>query len=96
MLDPVGNRRTLSYDAADRLNTITDEASGRILSLVYTAEGRIDYVIGPVLPGSIPDGIWVDYDYDEQGFYFIWYVEGLEEVLGTPEEFEITLPGLPI
>ena len=34
---------------------------------------------------------WVDYNYsDLDGFYYITYDEGLEAVLGTPEDLTIT------
>jgi hypothetical protein len=36
---------------------------------------------------------WVDYNHSElDGFYYIQWVEGLESVLGTPEEFTVTQP----
>ena len=38
---------------------------------------------------------WVNYSYSElDNFYYIQHVEGLEVVLGTPIEFEITIPDL--
>ena len=38
---------------------------------------------------------WVNYSYSElDGFYYIQHVEGLEAVLGTPIEYEITIPDL--
>ncbi len=42
----------------------------------------------------IPNGTtlyWVDYSYSElDNFYYIVYVEGLEEVLGQPQEINLT------
>ncbi len=38
---------------------------------------------------------WVNYDHSElDGFYYIQHVEGLEDVLGTPIEFTVTMPEL--
>ena len=38
---------------------------------------------------------WVNYSYSElDGFYYIQHVENLEQVLGEPIEFEITIPDL--
>jgi len=38
---------------------------------------------------------WVNYSYSElDGFYYIQHVENLEQVLGEPMEFEITIPEL--
>ena len=38
---------------------------------------------------------WVNYNYSElDGFYYIQHVENLEQVLGEPIEFEITIPDL--
>ena len=36
---------------------------------------------------------WVNYNYSQlDNFYYIIYVEELEQVLGQPIEFEITIP----
>jgi hypothetical protein len=38
---------------------------------------------------------WVNYSYSElDGFYYIQHVGNLEQVLGEPIEFEITIPTL--
>jgi hypothetical protein len=38
---------------------------------------------------------WVNYDHSElDNFYYIQHVENLEQVLGEPTEFTITLPEL--
>lgn len=38
---------------------------------------------------------WVNYSYSElDGFYYIQHVENLEQVLGEPIEFTITIPEL--
>jgi hypothetical protein len=46
------------------------------------------------LPNPTGDTLyWVNYDYSElDGFYYIQHVEGLEQVLGEPIEFEVTRP----
>lgn len=36
---------------------------------------------------------WVNYQYSElDGFWYIQYVEGLENVLGKPYEFKVQIP----
>ena len=46
------------------------------------------------LPNPTGDTLyWVNYNYSElDGFYYIQHVEGLEQVLGEPIEFEVTQP----
>jgi hypothetical protein len=46
------------------------------------------------LPNPTGDTLyWVNYNYSElDNFYYIQHVEGLEEVLGEPIEFEVTQP----
>ncbi|MEH0018419.1 MAG: RHS repeat-associated core domain-containing protein [Desulfobacter sp.] len=46
--DKNGNEQTLAYDAQGRLDTVTDNASGRSLSFQYEANGRIQSISGPV------------------------------------------------
>ena len=48
------------------------------------------------LPNPTGDTLyWVNYNHSElDGFYYIQWVEGLEAVLGTPIEFNITMPEL--
>ena len=50
------------------------------------------------LPNPTMDTLyWVNYNYSElDNFYYIQYIEGLEQVLGQPTEFQITLPEFPI
>jgi hypothetical protein len=45
------------------------------------------------LPNPTMDTLyWVNYNYSElDNFYYIQYVENLEQVLGEPIEFELTL-----
>jgi len=48
------------------------------------------------LPNPTMDTLyWVNYNHSEiDGFYYIQHVENLEQVLGEPTEFTITLPEL--
>ncbi len=48
------------------------------------------------LPNPTGDTLyWVNYNHSElDGFYYIQYVENLDQVLGEPIEFEITIPTL--
>jgi RHS repeat-associated protein len=63
MQDAVGNRIDLAYDASNRLNTVSDAASGRILTLRYNGNGLLDYISGPITY-AVDDGRWVAYGYD--------------------------------
>jgi hypothetical protein len=67
----------------------------------YTTEGeaidaRAQAATYAGLPNPTGDTLyWVNYNHSElDGFYYIQHVEGLEAVLGTPEEFEITQPSV--
>lgn len=64
--DGNGNVQTLAYDTDGRLDTVTDQATGRSMGFVYNADDRIDHIIGPVTE-AVPDGIWVTYQYDTDG-----------------------------
>jgi hypothetical protein len=48
------------------------------------------------LPNPTMDTLyWVNYSHSElDNFYYIQHVENLEQVLGEPIEFEITIPEL--
>ena len=61
--DQYSNRVTINYDGQGRIDTVNDLASGRAISLHYTANGLLDFISGPVTQ-SLPDGKWVTYDYD--------------------------------
>jgi len=63
ILDPTGNRLTMAYDAQDRLQTVTDNASLRILTFTYNANNKIESITGPVT-NTVADGIWVEFSYD--------------------------------
>jgi len=74
--DEKGNRLELVYDAQGRLDTITDTASGRMLTLNYNGDGLLEYIEGPVTP-AVPDGIWVSYSYDlNQNLISVTYADG--------------------
>ena len=62
MDDAVGNRLALSY-TGNVLTTVTDNASGRVLTFYYDGNGYLDYVHGPVT-SAVTNGIWVDYTCD--------------------------------
>jgi len=64
--DDIGNRRNFTYDASNRLEAVTDEASSRVFIFHYNSENLLDHVSGPVT-STIWDGIWVSYGYDENG-----------------------------
>ena len=51
-----------------------------------------------MLPNPQGDTLyWVNYSYSElDGFWYIQYIDELEQVLGQAIEFEITLPNFPI
>lgn len=63
MEDSHGNRQILGYDDTQRLETVTDEASGRSLTFHYDELQRIVNIQGPVT-ASVTDGIWVTFGYD--------------------------------
>jgi len=74
--DEVGNRQLVTYDSSDRLQNITDEASGRTLSFTYNEAGLLDHISGPVC-SSIPSGILASYGYDEsQNLTSVTYADG--------------------
>jgi YD repeat-containing protein len=64
--DGNANVQTLAYDVKNRLASITDEATGRIMGFTYTADDRIAAITGPITT-AVPDGIWVRYHYDTLG-----------------------------
>jgi RHS repeat-associated protein len=64
IIDPHGNRQVLIYDSERRLETVTDEATGQVLTFHYNTEGMLDHVSGPVTE-AVADGVWVRYGYDD-------------------------------
>ena len=76
IVDEKGNRLNLSYDSGDLLETVTDTASGRVLTFSYNAEGLIAELIGPVTDG-VADGVWVRFDYDgDSNLISVTYADG--------------------
>ena len=70
--DAFGNKQVLTYDSEGRLETIVDQASGRILQLTYTPDGKIDHISGPVTT-SVSDGILARYSYDNLNLSSVQY-----------------------
>ncbi len=66
MEDPIGNRIALTYDTENRLETVTDAASGRSFGFHYTEDGDIESVTGPASE-AVPGNVWVNYGYDASG-----------------------------
>lgn len=64
--DKNGNTQTISYNADNQMERVTDNASGRQMIFSYTEEKRIDSISGPVT-AAVSDGIWVSYTYDGIG-----------------------------
>jgi RHS repeat-associated protein len=75
IVDSVGNQQILSYDLNDRLETVTDEASGRILTFTYNADSLLDHISGPVTT-VVPDGIWASYGYSAGNLTTATYADG--------------------
>ena len=53
-----------------------------------------DYYGIPTSPDDVTQ-YWVDYNYaslNTPSFYYIKYVDSILEVLGEPEDFEVTFP----
>ncbi|MBW1775950.1 MAG: hypothetical protein JRJ82_24295, partial [Deltaproteobacteria bacterium] len=61
--DEKGNRLEITYSEQGLAEKVTDPSTGRLLTLHYNIDGLLGYVSGPVTD-SIPDGVWVRYDYD--------------------------------
>ena len=75
MDDTAGNRLELVY-SDNKLQTVTDTASGRILTFHYNINTLLDHVIGPVTD-AVSDGIWVTYGYDvSQNLTSVTYADG--------------------
>ena len=75
--DTLGNTRSLAYNATNRLETVTDEASGRVLTFSYDANYRVQHIYGPTTP-AVPSGTpWVTYAYDSNGnLISVTYADG--------------------
>jgi RHS repeat-associated protein len=86
--DEVGNRQTLTRDSLSRVETITDEASGRVLTLHYNENNLITHISGPVTD-AVPDGVWVNYGYDANlNLASVTYADGsgLDYIYGDPND----------
>jgi RHS repeat-associated protein len=73
--DAAGNSLDLAYDPDNRLERVTDEASGRSLTFSYN-NSLLDHISGPVT-SAVPNGIWVTYGYDgNQNLTTVTYADG--------------------
>ena len=76
MDDPVGNRLSLGYDTGNRLMTVTDSSTGRVLTFAYTGAGMLEKISGPVT-GAVATGIWVNFGYDgKNNLSSVTYADG--------------------
>ncbi|MDX2501797.1 MAG: DUF6531 domain-containing protein, partial [Deltaproteobacteria bacterium] len=74
--DEKGNRLELGYDEQDRLETVTDLASGRVLTFNYNENDLIESIAGPATE-AVADGIWVVFEYDaNQNLTSVSYKDG--------------------
>jgi len=64
MDDAAGNRLGLAY-SDNKLQTVTDTSSARILTFHYNADGRLESISGPITDAVLSPGIWVTYGYDD-------------------------------
>jgi len=75
MEDAAGNSIDLTYDLNNRLERVTDMASGRALTFHYN-DDRLHQVTGPVT-AAVPNGVWVTYGYDgNQNLTTVTYADG--------------------
>jgi YD repeat-containing protein len=73
--DEKGNYLELVY-SDNKLQTVTDTATGRILTFHYNGDGRLESISGPVT-AAVPSGIWVTYGYDgNQNLISVTYADG--------------------
>jgi YD repeat-containing protein len=73
--DEKGNVLALAYDGQGRLQTVTDNASGRVLTFTYT-NGLLASISGPVT-SAVTDAIWVEYGYDgNENLTTVTYADG--------------------
>jgi len=86
--DEKGNRKNLFYDIDNRVETVTDETSGRVLTFYYNPDNRLDHISGPVTD-AVQDGIWVSFGYDgNQNLISATYADGsgYDYVYGDPND----------
>jgi YD repeat-containing protein len=75
MADAAGNSIDLTHDLNNRLERVTDTASGRALTFHYNGD-RLHQVSGPVT-AAVPNGVWVTYGYDgNQNLTTVTYADG--------------------
>ena len=73
--DQKANRLTLGYDSQGSLETVTDSASGRMMTFHYL-DGLLDRVTGPITE-AVSDGIWITFGYDaHQNLTSVTYADG--------------------
>jgi RHS repeat-associated protein len=73
--DEKENVLALAYDGQGRLQTVTDNASGRVLTFNYSGS-LLASISGPVTT-AVADGIWVEYGYDgNQNLTTVTYADG--------------------
>jgi len=73
--DEKGNRLELAY-LDNKLQTVTDTSSSRILTFNYNSNGRLENISGPITD-TVPSGIWVTYSYDtNQNLTSVTYADG--------------------
>lgn len=73
--DEKSNRLELAY-SDNKLQTVTDTATGRILTFHYNGDGRLESISGPVT-AAVPSGIWITYGYDgNQNLISVTYSDG--------------------
>jgi len=86
--DEIGNRQNLTYDESNRIITVTDAESGRVLTFNYNTDDLLEYISGPVT-AAVPDGTRVSYDYDvHQNLVSVTYADGsgFDYIYGDPED----------
>jgi len=73
--DEKANRLSVAYNAQSQVETVTDNASGRVLSFVYV-DGLLDNIIGPST-AAVSDGVWVTFGHDiNQNLTSVIYADG--------------------
>jgi len=73
--DEKGNRLELAY-SDNKLQTVTDTSSSRMLTFNYNGNGKLESISGPITD-AVPSGIWVTYSYDtNQNLTSVTYADG--------------------
>lgn len=71
--DALGHRQRMAYDNNQRLESVTDEATGRLLYFHYKA-GKLDHISGPKHQDG-PEDIRVRYDYAGSNLAHVTYAD---------------------